>query len=314
MALAKKKPRRRHPPRAVTRPAPMGGSGGIRLISDGDRGWADLYHRLFTMSWPLFFAFVIGVWLFFNLVLAGIYFADPGGVSNARPGSYSDNFFFSIQTMATVGFGDMHPKDLFANIVATAEVLLGFGTIAITTALIFARFSRPTARVMFSDVTVIAPYDGVPTLMFRAANRRSNQILEAQINVAVLRDEITGEGKEMRRFHDLALSRGRTPIFSLSWTVMHPITESSPLYGATPESLAAQDARIIVTMTGIDETFSSTIHARHIYAPDRILWNRHFADILTDDADGVPMLDYRRFHDTEPVAGKVALTAAAKRS
>jgi inward rectifier potassium channel len=279
----------------------MGGPGGIRLISDGDRGaWADLYHRLFTMGWPSFFGVVVGVYLVFNAIFAAIYLADPRGIAHARPGSFADAFFFSVQTMATVGFGDMHPDDLFTNGVVSAEVLLGIMFIALGTASIFARFSRPTARVMFSEVAVIGPHDGVPTLMFRAANRRRNQILEAQVSVAVLRDEITGEGKEMRRFHDLSLSRGRTPIFSLSWTVMHPITEASPLYRATPESVAAQDARIIVTMTGIDETFSATIHARHIYPPDRILWNRRFVDILGDSADGVPMLDYRRFHDTEP--------------
>ena len=295
-------------PRAVTRPAPMGGPGDIRLVSDGDRDWADLYHHLFTVSWPRFFAIVIGVYLLFNLVFAAIYWADPRGVANARPGDFADAFFFSVQTMATVGFGDMHPQDLFTNIVVSVEVLLGIVTIALATASIFARFSRPTARVMFSVVAVVGPYDGVPTLMFRAANRRRNQILEARVSVAVLRDEITGEGKEMRRFHDLALARGRSPIFSLSWTVMHPIIESSPLWGATAETLAAEDARIIVTMTGIDETFSSAIHARHIYAPDRILWNRNFADILIDGADGAPMLDYRRFHETEPLA------AAAKRS
>jgi inward rectifier potassium channel len=280
----------------------MGGSGGIRLVLDGERGWADIYHRLFIVNWPSFFAIVLGVYLLFNVIFAAIYLADPGGISHARPGSFADSFFFSVQTMATVGFGDMHPVDFFANTVVTAEVLLGIMTIAISTALIFARFSRPTARVMFSGVAVIAPYDGAPTLMFRAANRRRNQILEAQISVAVLRDEITAEGQEMRRFHDLTLSRGRSPIFSLSWTVMHPIGEASPLFGATPDSLAAQDARIIVTLTGIDETFSTTIHARHVYPASAILWNRRFADILSESADGVPILDYRRFHDTEPIA------------
>lgn len=279
----------------------MGGPGSMRFISDGDRGgWADVYHRLFTMTWPSFFGVVVGVYLVFNAIFAGIYLTDPGGITHARPGDFADTFFFSIQTMATVGFGDMHPTDLFTNGVVSAEVLLGIVIIALATASIFARFSRPTARIMFSEVAVIAPFDGVPTLMFRAANRRRNQILEAQVSVAVLRDEITGEGGEIRRFHDLALARGRSPIFALSWTVMHPITRSSPLYGAMAETMAAQDARIIVTMTGIDETFSAAIHARHIYPPDRILWNRQFVDILSDDPDGVPMLDYRRFHDTLP--------------
>ncbi len=281
----------------------MGGPGGIRLISDGDRDTRDLYHRLFTIGWPAFFGLFGAVYLVFNLAFAAIYLIDPGGIANARPGSFGDLFFFSVQTMATVGFGDMHPTDLFTNLVVTVEVLLGITTIAIATALIFSRFSRPTARVMFSDIAVVAPYDGVPTLMFRAANRRRNQILEAQVSVSLLRDEVTAEGKEMRRFHDLALARARTPIFSLSWTVMHPIAADSPLYGATAETLAAQDARIIVTMTGIDETFSATIYARQIYAQAAVVWNHRFVDILGESEDGVPTLDYRRFNQVEPAEG-----------
>lgn len=280
----------------------MGGPGGMRLISDGAHGERDLYHHLFTVSWPIFFALAGSIYLAFNLVFAVIFVADPGGVANARPGNFGDAFFFSVQTMATVGFGEMHPADLFTNLIVTVEVLLGIVTIAIATALIFARFSRPTARVMFSEIAVVAPYDGVPTLMFRTANRRRNQILEAQVSVSVLRDEITAEGKEMRRFHDLALARSRTPIFSLSWTVMHPIVAGSPLFGATPESMAAQDARIIVTMTGIDETFAATIHARHIYPAASIIWGHRFVDILGESEDGVPTLDYRRFNQVEPAA------------
>jgi inward rectifier potassium channel len=301
MASPAKPPKRKRRPRTVIRTTTMGGPGGMRLISDEDRRWRDLYHGLFTTTWAQFFGLFAAVYIFFNLVFACVYLIDPRGIANAHPGSFGDAFFFSVQTMATVGFGDMHPQDLFTNIVVTIEVLLGITTIAIATALIFSRFSRPTARVMFSDIAVVAPYDGVPTLMFRAANRRRNQILEAQVSVSVLRDEITAEGKEMRRFHDLALSRARTPMFSLSWTVMHPIVAGSPLFGATAESMAAQDARIVVTMTGIDETFSATIHARNIYPPDAIIWNRRFVDILGESDDGVPTLDYRRFNQVEPV-------------
>jgi inward rectifier potassium channel len=303
MAQAKpqaKRPPRKRRPRTTVRSTTMGGPGGIRLISDGDRGWHDVYHRLFTVSWPVFFGLFATVYISINLIFAGIYLTDLPGIANARPGSFGDAFFFSVQTMATVGFGDMHPRDLFTNTVVTFEVLLGITTIAIATALIFSRFSRATARVMFSDVAVVAPYDGVPTLMFRAANRRRNQIIEAQVSVSMLRDEVTAEGQEMRRFHDLALARARTPIFSLSWTVMHPIAAGSPLYGATPEALTRQDARIIVTMMGIDETFSATIHARHIYPADAIVWNHRFVDILGESADGVPTLDYRRFNRVEP--------------
>ena len=296
---SRKRATRRPRQRTVVRRTDLGGPGGISIISEGDRGWRDVYHRLFIVSWPQFFALFGAVYLIFNLVFAAIYMLDRDGVAHARPGSFGDAFFFSVQTMATVGFGDMYPRDLFANVVVTIEVLLGITTTAVWTALIFSRFSRPTARIMFSEIAVVAPYDGVPTLMFRAANRRRNQILEAQVSVSVLRDEVTAEGREMRRFHDLALARSRTPIFSLSWTVMHPIVAGSPLDGATPASLAREDARFIVTMTGIDETFSATIHARHVYPASLILWNHRFADILGESEDGVPTLDYRRFNQVE---------------
>lgn len=301
MAKPRKRPPRSRRLHTQVRMTGTRGSGGIRLIYEGDPGWRDLYHRLFTMTWAQFFGLFGGVYVIFNLVFAAIYLLDRGGIANARPGSLGDAFFFSVQTMATVGFGDMHPIDLFTNIVVTIEVLLGLTTIAVATALIFSRFSRPTARVMFSDIAVVSPYDGVPTLMFRAANRRRNQILEAQVRVSVLRDEVSAEGLEMRRFHDLVLARARNPSFSLSWTVMHPIVESSPLYGLMPETLKAQNTLIIVTVTGIDETFAATIYARHVYPMSAIAWDRRFVDILGESEDGVATLDYRRFNMVEAV-------------
>jgi inward rectifier potassium channel len=301
----------RRPRRAVRRTMRFGISGSVRLISERERRWPDLYHAVLTVSWPGYFAIVGAVYFGFNAVFALIYLIDPNGIANARPGSFADAFFFSVQTMATVGFGDMHPQDLATNIIASVEVFLGIIVIALATACIFARFSRATARIMFSDVAVIAPYDGVPTLMFRAANRRRNQILEAQVSVSLLRDELNAEGQSMRRFHDLALARARTPIFSLSWTVMHPIGPDSSLHGATHESLTAQDARIIVTMSGLDETFGQTIHARYGYAPQDIRWNHRFADILGEAEDGMAVIDYRRFHQVESIEAKPRLGAAS---
>ncbi|MGH6980049.1 MAG: potassium channel family protein, partial [Stellaceae bacterium] len=164
MASPVRNPRKRRT-RTVVRTTNMGGPGGIRLIAEENRGWQDIYHQLFTITWPQFFGLFGGIYIFFNLVFAAVYLADMQGIANAHPGSFADAFFFSVQTMATVGFGDMHPRDLFTNIVVTVEVLLGIVTIAIATALIFSRFSRPTARVMFSDIAVVSPHDGVPTLM-----------------------------------------------------------------------------------------------------------------------------------------------------
>jgi len=205
-----------------------------------------------------------------------------------------------VQTVATIGYGVMHPQTLYANLVMTLETLCGLIGFAVLTGLIFARFSRPTARILFSEVAVIARHDGMPTLMFRCANQRLNQILEAAIGVTVLRDEVSAEGRPMRRFHDLKLLRNRTPVFALTWTVMHPIDANSPIHGMTQEEMTRGDVEIIVILTGVDETFAQPIQARHSYLAGEILWHHNFVDILTPLADGRAAIDYGRFHDVLP--------------
>ncbi|HEY1503754.1 MAG TPA: ion channel [Stellaceae bacterium] len=276
-----------------------------RIVDRGD--WAlDFYHHLLTVSpWTLFLI-LVATYIGFNLVFGVLYVLQPGGIANAGRGSFPDAFFFSVQTMATIGYGDMHPATVYANLLVTVEVLLGMTGLALATGLVFARFSRPTARVMFSQVAVVTNHDGVASLMFRAANRRRNEILEAQATVMLLRDEINAEGVEMRRFHEMAVARPHTPMFALTWTVIHPIDQSSPLFGASHENLLRTHTQIIVSILGLDETFSQTIHARHTYEADEIRWNHRFADILTRAPDGHRQIDYRRFHDTveaeEPAA------------
>jgi inward rectifier potassium channel len=273
-------------------------------ITGRSSGAHDLYHNLLTMGWSRFMAVLAAVYLVFNLAFAALYLLQEGAIANAKPGSFADAFFFSVQTMATIGYGDMHPQTLYANLLVTLEVLLAMMTLALATGLIFARFSLPTARVMFSRVAVIAPYDGKPTLMFRAANQRKNRILEAQVTASILREEVTAEGIRMRRFHDLPLTRARTPMFALTWTVMHVINETSPLWGATRESLAEEQVEIVLTIFGLDETVSQQIHARYSYLAEDIVWNRRFADILGRLEDGTRVVDYRRFHDVEELAGR----------
>ncbi len=283
-----------------------------RISSRGDRP-IDIYHHLLTISpWALFLVLVV-VYAAFNLVFAVLFVLQPGGIANARPGSFADAFFFSVQTMATIGYGDMHPASTYTNFLVTIEVLLGMTGLALSTGLVFARFSRPTARVMFSNVVVIMEHDGVPCLMFRAANQRSNQILEAQVALMLLRDEISSEGVEMRRFHDMEVSRPRTPMFALTWTVIHPIDQSSPLYGESRESLLRSHSQIVVSISGIDETFSQTIHARHTYEASEIRWNHRFADILTRAQDGHRQIDYRRFHDTVEAQEPARLEAPSRK-
>jgi inward rectifier potassium channel len=264
--------------------------------------WNDLYHALLTLPWPRFIGLLALTYLLLNALFALIYLTGGDGIANARPGSFMDAFFFSVQTTATIGYGGMYPKTAYANLIVTVETIVGLFWITLSTGLMFARFSRPTARVLFSRVAVVAPHNGVPTLMFRAANQRGNQILEAQMRLTLVRNVMTSEGEFMRRFYDMELERSQTPLFALTWLVLHPIDDRSPLYGMTIDELAEVEAELVVTLLGTDETFSQTIHARHSYIASEILWNRRFADILTRTPDGRRAVDYQYFHEVLPLS------------
>lgn len=263
--------------------------------------WRDPYHLLLTLPWPWFLGLVSLGYVVSNALFAVAYLIGGDGIANARPGNFFDAFFFSIQTMASIGYGAMYPKSDYANTLVAIESLVGLMVLAMGTGLAFARFSRPTARVVFSQVAVVAPFDGVSTLMFRVANKRRNQILEAQLSLSLVRDEINAEGQFIRRFYQLRLVRSQNPVFILSWLAMHPIDENSPLYGATPEMLATAETMLIVTLTGIDETVSQTIHDRHSYIAPEILWNHRFVDIICRKPDGQRFVDYSHFHNVEPL-------------
>ena len=241
-------------------------------------------------------------YLLTNLAFALLYLAQPGAIANARPGGFWDAFFFSVQTIATVGYGGMAPATFYANVIVTLETGAGLMFLAVATGLVFARFSRPTARILFSRVAVIGPYNGVPTLSFRLANQRQNQILEAEVRAVLLRDERTTEGTVIRRFYDLQLARSHSPVFALTFTVMHPIDRNSPLHGATPASLAAENAELIVTASGVDETIASRVYARSSYLPDDIRYDHRFVDVMGWTENGRRVIDYRRFHDAEPLS------------
>jgi inward rectifier potassium channel len=260
-------------------------------------GWRDAYHVLLTMPLPAFFAVMAGAFLLINGFFGGLYALDPNGVSGARPGDFADAFFFSVQTLGTLGYGVMAPRSPYANIVVTAEVFVGIFNLAIATGLLFARISRPTARIMFSGRAVVTDFEGSPALIFRAANRRRNLVVEAEVSVSLLHDVVTAEGVTMRRFDDLPTVRARSPLFFMTWTVIHRIDEASPLFGETRDHLLAKKAEILVVMKGIDETFVSTIHARASYSPHEVIWGAHLADIFSYGEDGRLAIDFRRFHD-----------------
>jgi inward rectifier potassium channel len=274
----------------------LGTRGAVYLGLPRD-GWRDAYHFILTMPLWMFLGVMAASYLAVNAGFATLYLLDPGGVTNARPGSFIDAFFFSVQTLATLGYGVMSPHSLYANMVVTAETFIGLFNLGVATGLLFARISRPTARIMFSERAVVTPMNGVPTFMFRAANRRRNLVLEAEVSVTLVHDVRSLEGDILRRFDELPVLRSKSPLFFLTWQVMHAVDPSSPLYGETTESLLAKRAEILVVMRGLDETFVSTIHARTSYTPDEVVWERRLADIFTTLPDGSRAIDFRRFHD-----------------
>lgn len=263
--------------------------------------WRDPYHLLLTLPWVGFFSIVIMCYLSTNALFALAYLAGGDCIANATPGSFLDAFFFSVQTVASIGYGAMYPKTVYANSIVTIEAMVGLVGIAVLTGLAFARFSRPTARILFSNTAVITPYEGIPTLIFRTANQRRNQILEAQLRVYLMRDEVTAEGDFLRRIHDVGLLRSQSPSFTLTWLALHPIDEASPLYGMTPESLVKTNSLIVISLSGVDETVSQVVHARHSYAPQDLLWNYRFVDIFHTTSEGHRYMDYTHFHATEPL-------------
>lgn len=265
------------------------------------RYWfSDLYHHLLTTSWPRFFALVTLLYLSANAVFAALYLLDPNALEGGSGRPVLDAYFFSVQTMATIGYGKLTPRTPFANFLVTLEALTGMLSMAMATGLMFAKFSRPTARVLFSRSCVIQERDGVPTLVFRMVNERATQIVEAQAHVVLLTDEVTREGEQIRRLRDLALVRSNTPAFALSWMVFHPIDASSPMHGWTARDFEAKNASILVSFMGLDDSFNATVHVRKYYSYEDLRFDHRFVDILTDDVQG-RVLDVERVHLIEPV-------------
>jgi inward rectifier potassium channel len=273
----------------------------VTRVGDEQRWhWSDSYHTVLRLSWPRFFLLVITVYLSVNLLFATLYWLVPGTIVNARPGSFVDLFFFSVETLATVGYGVMSPGSIYGHIVASSEIVLGMLVTAVLTGLMFARFSRPTARVLFARVMVVTTFNGVPTLMVRVGNERNNLILEASVRVTLIRRERTLEGELFYRVYDLKLDRERSSAFALSWTIMHRIDATSPLHGKTVEDLVLDDAVFHIAISGQDETLNDTVHARQLYEPDDIRFGTHYADILFERESGNWAIDFSKFHDVKP--------------
>lgn len=279
--------------------------GGRQIVTHGlrRRVWQDLYHLFMTASWPALFGSFAGFFLLFNLAFATLYGLQPSGIANLNPPGYWGLFFFSVETLATVGYGDMHPQSLFAHILAATEIFIGMMSVGLIAGVMFSRFSRPIARFVFADHVVIRPFDGQPTLMLRAANARQNVIMEAQAQLRLIREEFTVENSPIRRIYDLPLRRSQHPIFIFGWTLLHVIDASSPLYGESAQSLAKAHANLLLTVSGTDETTGQTLMARKHYPVSALHWNHTFADILTQTPDGRDRFDYSKFQDIQPFEG-----------
>jgi inward rectifier potassium channel len=266
----------------------------------------DLYHRLMGASWGGLSACFAVSFLAFNLIFAWLYWLDPLSLNfGAHPihaSRFWRCFFFSVQTVATIGYGNMFPVTLYANIVVVVEITLGILFFALSTGLAFARFSRPTARILFSRVAVVAPFEGVPTLMLRAANQRHNLIFEAHATLSVLADDVVGESR-MRRFEALRLVRDNNPAFALTWTMMHKIDDDSPLRAWLAEGGPPANGEIVVVLSGTDSSSGQAMHGRWAYQATDICWNARFADILGRDDAGAMTIDYDRFHEVVPLGG-----------
>jgi inward rectifier potassium channel len=262
---------------------------------------ADLYHRIMAAPWWSLTLLVAAAYLVVNVVFAWLYYLGGDCISGVDETDFASTFFFSVQTISTIGYGAMSPTTTYANVVVTIEALAGLLGFAMASGLMFAKFSRPTAYVLFSERAVIRPRDGVPTLCWRMANGRGDEVVEAKLHVTILMNTTTAEGETMRRFFPLKLVRDRSPFFLLTWTAMHPIDEDSPLHGLTTEDLESDSSLIVVTMTGIDSLTGQTIYARHGYTADTIDFDHKLVDVLGRRDDGRLTIDFMKFHSTEPL-------------
>jgi len=279
-----------------------------RVVRFGDREviteglhlsfWADISHRCMTASWPAFIGGAAVVFVIFNAIFASFYWIGNQPIANVPGGSYIDYLYFSIETLSTAGYGDMHPQTHYGHFIATVELFTGIFSMSLMTGLIFARFSRPNARLLFVDNPVISIHEGKPTLMVRFANERHNIISNATARLWLFKNVKSIEGRSLRRFYELQLTANESPALALSWTLFHAIDEESPLYGLTPVDLDAAKIALVVVVSGYDVVAAQTVHARKSWDHPDIRHGHRYADIIGTSEDGRVRIDYGRFHET----------------
>jgi inward rectifier potassium channel len=260
--------------------------------------WADISHRCMTASWPAFIGGAAFVFTAFNAVFAFLYWLGDHPITNVPAGQYIDYLYFSIETLSTAGYGDMHPQTHYGHFIATIELVTGIFSMSLMTGLIFARFSRPSARLLFADRAVISDHEGRPTLMVRLANERHNIIANANARLWLFKNGVSKEGMAYRRFYELPLLRSESPALALSWTLFHVIDQHSPLHDLNAADLEAVNAGLGLVVSGYDDVAAQTVHARKSYEYTEMLFGHRYAEILRTMDDGRLRIDYSRFHET----------------
>jgi inward rectifier potassium channel len=263
----------------------------------------DPYRLAVALTWPHFLTVLLALYLSVNLVFATLFCLVPGSLAHARPNSFSDALFFSIETLATVGYGEMYPATSFGRAVAAMEIVCGLGFTAIVTGLTFVRFSRPRAKLVFAANPVVATHNGKPTLMVRIGNAAPAVLADVAAKLNIFFIDTTAEGVPFRRAQELGLERAHIPIFTMFWTLMHVLDERSPLHGYDAARMIETDARVFITMEAHDPTLATTVHECRYYAPQEIRFGMRYADAVSTEQDGTRVADLRRTGALEPDAG-----------
>jgi inward rectifier potassium channel len=275
--------------------------GGREIVAEGLQlnFWADISHRCMTASWPAFIAGAALVFVLFNTIFGFFYWLGDNPVSNVKHSDYIDYLYFSIETLSTAGYGDMHPQTHYGHFIATVELFTGIFSMSVMTGLVFNRFSRPRARLLFANNPVISTREGKPTLMVRIANERHNIIGNATARVWLLANVVNGDGHALRRFTELSLEKNEHPALALTWTLFHVLDEKSPLNNLDADAMKTASVSLVVVVSGYVVVAAQTVHARKSYDHTDIRFNQRYADILEELEGGRVRIDYGRFHETE---------------
>ena len=291
-------PVRARPPPRVAFAGLSIGKAGVRRVD-----WRDPYYLAVALSWPRFLLLLFGVEAALNVGFAGLYMVHPGSIAGGQPGSFADAVFFSLETLATVGYGEMYPASRYGHLVASSEILVGMMFTAISTGLLFVRVSRPKPCFRFADRAVVTTHQGRPTLMFRLANGRIGLLYDATARLSVLLTERSAEGQVYRSVTELRLRRAHLPIFALTWTLMHDIDEASPLHGLDAAGMTEAELRFFLTIEARDPALSAMVYDMRGFSAGEICFGMRYADALLTEPDGSPVADLSRLSDVEAETG-----------